>query len=277
MRAALNVMLTVLVAGAAAAGGISEVAGWEGAGGLEPVGPDRLYEQINGGADAFLAYGFQVLHWGELSRGELVVSVGIYDMGTALDAFGIYRTENPAADGALDIGAEALLSPPYQCVLLKDRFYVKVDAYEGDITETVGRSLLEALAAALPGSDGMPAELGRLPESGLVAGSLTYAREGYLGLGELRRCLSGRYASKGGGEHQVFVVVPEEGATGRSLWDGLASRWTLRSEGGFEALVREIPYRGFVGVTLVGDSLVGVSDVADEASLLERLRVLAGA
>ena len=51
------------------------------------------------------------------------------------------------------------------------------------------RTALRKLAAALPGSDGLPAAVQALPAKGRVAGSEGYARESYLGLSDMKNCI----------------------------------------------------------------------------------------
>jgi hypothetical protein len=171
----------------------------------------------------------------------VTVFVAVYDMGRPLNAFGIYRTEAPPDESALPLGTEAVVSPPYQCLLLKDRYYVKVEAYEGDINQATGESLVAAVANALPGETELPPEFGALPADGMVAGSSQYTREA------------------AGSEYQAFVVLQTDEVTTDDVWQKLASRWQEIDLGGEPVLSREIPYSGLVGVIRANGGIVGVA------------------
>jgi len=243
---------------------------WTLAGEVLTYEADNLWEYINGAAELFVQYDVQTCRTADLASGDLVVTVDLYDMGSPLNAFGVFKQENPAAP-PLTRAVMAAVSPPYQAIMLKGATYVKVNAIEGELTEASGRQLLEALAAALPGQTALPAELGLLPEEDKLAGSEGYQREGFLGLTELPGCVYAAYAGADGESWLGFVVIAPDGSSSTAVWEGLAEVWTSLEEGGLTVLYREIPYRGLVGVVQADDSIVGVSGVADQAELLSHL------
>jgi hypothetical protein len=248
-----------------------EVDGWTRAGEVRTYDADNLWEYINGAAELFVQHDVQTCRTADLASGDLVVAVDLYDMGTPLNAFGVFNQENPAGGTPLPGAIEAAVSPPYQALLLKGATYVKVNAIEGELTETSGRDLLEALAGALPGQTTYPSELGLLPEDGKVAGSEGYRREGFLGLTELPGCVYAEYPGAGDETWLGFVVVQSAGSSPASVWEALAGHWTSVEHSGHTVLYREIPYRGLVGVVQTDGSIVGVSGAADQAELLSRL------
>ncbi len=266
------VLLVVLVACApTAVTDFPEIEGWSLVTAVSSYDSESLWEFINGAADTFLQYGFQGLETAELSRDGIRVAIGIYDMGSALNAYGIYRTELPDGAEALAVGAQAIVAPPYQALMAKDRFYVKVDVYDGAMDAAAGRAVLETIAASLQGSDGMPDEFAVLPKKDLVAGSEQYTRQAFLGLSELDRCVSAEYV----GGRTVFAVLPSSGSDADATWQSLASKWeAVDADGGALVLAKKVPYTGLVGVTQVGDAIVGVEGAADEADLLESLSQL---
>jgi hypothetical protein len=251
--------------------GFLTIAGWSPHG--EPATYDAagLWELINGGADIFLSYGFATVTVQNFSAGDVTASIAVYDMGRPLNAFGIYRTEAPPDAAALPLGTEAVVSPPYQCLLLKDRFYVKVDVYEGDIDQVTGESLVAAIVDALPGEATLPPEFAALPTDGMVAGSSQYSRESLYGLAELDECVHAAYTDDAGAEFQAFVVLPTDEVTADDVWQKLSSRWKEIDVGGEPVLFREIPYSGLVGVIRSGSGIIGVANAADKNQLLDRL------
>jgi hypothetical protein len=247
------------------------VDGWTRAGDVAIYDADNLWEYINGAAELFIEYDVQTCMTADLSAGDLVVTVELYDMGTPLNAFGVFKREHPSRGISIPGAAEAAVSPPYQALLLKGSTYAKVNAVEGELSVPTGRALLEALARALPGQTGHPSELELLPQNGIVAGSEGYKRRGYLGLTELNDCLYANYVGADGQPWEGFVVLPPAGSTPTSVWDALAGEWASTQLGGRTVLYKDVPYRGLAGVIQTEKSILGVSGAPDRESLLRRL------
>ena len=155
-----------------------EVAGWTQPGEVLIYDSDTLWEYINGAAELFVEYGVQACHVTDLSSGDLTVTVELYDMGTPLNAYGVFDREY--AGDPLDVqgATAAAVSPPYQALLLKGGTYGKVNVLEGELTEEKGRELLQGLAEALPGESSLPEEFAILPQDGKVAGTEVPSKKG---------------------------------------------------------------------------------------------------
>jgi hypothetical protein len=243
-----------------------EIAGWTLAGEVLTYEADNLWEYINGAAELFIQYDVQTCRTADFTSGDVTVTIDLYDMGTPLNAFGVFTRESPGRGTPSPQATAVVVSPPYQALLLKGSTYVKVNAVEGELTDPIGAELLEAVAATLSGQTEYPEELGLLPEHGKVPGSEGYQRVGFLGLTELADCLYAEYAGDGDQTWQGFVVLPSA-----SVWDALAGEWESVEHGGLTVLHRQIPYRGLVGVVQTEQAVVGVSGAADQAELLDRL------
>ena len=254
--------------------GFPEVEGWSVASEVHSYSADNLWEYINGAAELFVEYDVQTCYTGDLTSGDLVVTVDYYDMGTPLNAFGVYVRERPDPGIELAGATEALISPPYQALLLKGSRYVKVNVFDGELNESNGRSLLEAIARALPGPTEYPTELELLPESGRVAGTSGYQREGFLGLTELTDCLYAEYSHDGSEPWQGFAMLPSTHESTDAIWERLSGRWESLDHNGQQVLHREIPYRGLVGVVRTDQGIVGASGAGDQAELVQRLDLL---
>lgn len=252
-----------------------ELEGWQPTAEPRAYGADSLWEYINGAADQFVASGFEELEVRGLRRDDLEVEVQLYDMGTPLNAWGIFRTETVGRE-PLDIAAGAVVSPPYQAQLAAGPVYAKVEVREGELDEEAGRELLRALATALPGPPGRPAELAALPTDGRVDGSLGYTRSGLLGLGELERTVHARYELDGIGEVTAFLMLPARGGSVDDLWSGLAGGWQERTLAGRTTLTREVPYSGLVGMVRTEQGLLGVAGAEDAAQLETAFQALLG-
>jgi len=251
-----------------------DIKGWKPAGEVMSYGPDNLYEYIDGAADQFLDYGFQSLKSRDISNDGLTVTVDIYDMGDRINAFGIYKTERDRQAKGLPIGAEAIVSPPYQCLLLKGRFYVKVNAFEGEITDSTGAALLRAIAQSIPGESRLPEVLQLLPAQNKIAGSEGYTRLAFSGLGELNRCIHASYQGEDKKEFQYFVVLARDKATPASIWATLAEKWQPLKHQDIAILVKKVPYKGLIGVALGQNRIIGVTNCADESEIIRRLQMV---
>ena len=233
-------------------------------------GREDLWEYINGAAELFLTYRFQDLVVADFEQGDGALTISLYDMGSPLDAFGIYETEKPAEAEALsDVGSAAVLQPPYRGLLIKNRFYVKVEAGGGDIAAPTLRAALQDVAKGLPGDSGLPAELEALPEEGRVPGTVAFSGSDFLGLKDLKACLHADYKDAGGNEYRLFVMKPS-----KAFLRNDSGKWTQSSRDGQLMFTREVPYRGVV--VMLGDTqqLIGVSgfDEGEQATaLLETL------
>lgn len=220
-------------------------------------GRETLWEYINGAAELFLNYRFRELAVADFEQGDVMLTVSVYDMGFPIDAFGIFETETPAkAEAQADVGAAAVLQPPYQGLMIKNRFYVKIEAGGGDVSAEALRSALRDVAAGLPGDDGLPPELEALPDDGRVPGTVAFAGANYLGFEDLGGCLYADYEGGDGDVYRLFVMKPSA-----AFLRNERGKWTRTERDGRLMFAREIPYRGVV--VLMGDEarLIGVSGV----------------
>lgn len=244
------------------------VEGWSQVGEVLTYDADNLWEYINGAAELFVEFDVQTCRTTDLSSGEVTVTVDLYDMGAPLNAYGVYEREKPGEDTPIPEATAGIVSVPYQALLLKGSTYVKVNTFEGELTEETGRRLLEALAAALPGETELPPELDLLPSEGRLAGTEGYKPLAFLGRAELTDCIHADYSYGGEASWQGFVVLPSAAS---GVWEDLSSTWESVEHQGTQVLVTEVPYSGFVGVTRRGDEVLGVAEAQDRDEMLARL------
>jgi hypothetical protein len=197
---ALLVLAALTVGSAALADGpdllppSGAVAGWSREETPRSFTAKNLWEYIDGAADLFLAYGFARVEAAQFvgdGGAERSITVDIYDMGAPINAFGIYVNEKsddakPLAAGVQGYEAGELLA------LWKGRYYVKLAVMDAGDAEPA-RALATATAERLTGSSGLPAEFGRLPSEGRIAGSEKYVRKDALGHKALSNVVSADY------------------------------------------------------------------------------------
>ena len=270
--------LTVLAASAFAASctggpsGFPEVEGWTQAGEVRVYNAETLWEYINGAAELFVEYRVRTCTTADMVAAGVSLTVDLYEMASPLGAVGVFKRESAGGGVNLTGATVAALAPPYQARMVKGNTYVKVNVFEGELTESEGRRLLQGLAASLPGEAVMPQEFSLLPEEGKVAASEGYQPVSLLSLAELTDCLYAQYEGSEGETWEGFVVLPSAAS---DVWDALADRWESFEHDGLTVLFREVPYSGLVGVTRTDSGMFGVSGAADETQLRERLRVFA--
>ncbi len=234
-------------------------------------GRDNLWEYINGAADLFLSYGFRELVVLDVEQGESALTISVYDMGSPLDAFGVYETESPERGDRLEsVGAAAILQPPYRALMLKDRFYVKLEVGGADVEAGLLKQAMASVAGGLPGRDELPAQLEALPRRNRVRGSVSFAGSNFLGFSDLGNCLHADYTRDDGAAFRVFVMTPS-----RSFLKGIDRNWTrAECESGRLLLWREVPYDGVVVLSGDESRLLGVAGLEDFETAAARLESL---
>ena len=278
-RTRLTPRLTLLTAWALTAScsggtaGFPEVEGWEQVGDVRVYTAENLWEYINGAAVLFVEYGVRTCTAADLETAGVSVTVDLYEMTSPLGAVGVFKTESSGGSINLSGATLAAVSPPYQARMVKGSTYAKVNVYEGELSESDGRQLLQGLAASLSGGTTMPGEFSLLPETGKVSGSERYEPVSLLSLVELTDCVYADYEGSAGETWVGFVVLPASAST---VWDVLAERWESFEQSGHTVLFREVPYSGLVGVARTGSAMFGVSGASDETQLRERLGAFAG-
>lgn len=209
---------------------------------------DDLYEYINGGAEAFHMYSMAAMIHQEYVGGGAEVTVDIYDMGSPLQAFGIYSAERSPDYEFLSVGAEAYAS---ESILnfVQGRFYVKLSAFmdEGSAGPVL-RRFAEAVSARLTGGREMPAELRLLPSAHRVGRSEKYVLKSPLGHAVLEPALLASYVL--GGKESTLIISLADGA-------GAANERIQAMEAHFRKGGQVKPFPGIEGALLATSQYEG--------------------
>lgn len=245
---------------------------WKQVGEESAYTPDNIWELIDGAAEIYVAYGFKGLVERRYELQGCVATVDIFDQGEPMNAFGVFSRESPPDAERISAGAMGAAVEPYQCMMIKGRYYVRAQAMQGDLNAPECRGLLVAAARDLPGGDDPPPELGSLPSRGRVAGSLGFSRKSYLGLADLSNCLFAKYRMGDGREFELFTILPRGEQTAEGVWRELGGKWQAAKVNDLPALHRDIPYRGKVAVVRTPERILGVVDAGDLDLTLETLR-----
>lgn len=257
--------------------------GWSASEGPIEYAPGTLYEYLDGGAERYLGYGFQRLDHARYQLGnDLLASVvlDVYDMGSELGAFGIYRSVRPAGAADREWCVEGFRSGTVTSAW-QGRIYVHCAADDDrPALMEMAERLVALVCEAVSGEAAMPSILAPLPQDGLVPWSERYVASDLLGHAFLTGGVLASYRI-GGHDAELFysdlgnVSASDEAMAGLrsySLRRGdIVAEVSTIGDGGFRCTD---PVLGSSTIVRVGRFVAGVHGDLDnqaQGSLLARL------
>ncbi len=192
---------------------------------------DNLFDHINGEADLYFPYGFELLASGTYANRkdpELWIVADVYRMGSSLDAFGIYSNYRRPDYQFVETGADGFVSPS-QMLFYQDRYFVRIQVTgENEIDTKVLLDCGKAISGRLPAALKKPVELEIFNVAEVVPKSERYIAKNLLGYDFFPRGLIAD-AKGGSGNFQVFALTGDSPEDARKAFDSYAAY--LRSEG----------------------------------------------
>ncbi len=246
-------------------------------------GPANLYDYINGAAEMFREHDFKRLVTASYVRKKdenEILTVDIYEMGSPLDAFGIYSRYRDPEGEFPEIGAAACLSGN-TLVFWKGSHFVQLQTIKLSLTgkKALGRAAREA-AGKIPGRSSLPPELEYLPGKAMREHTIDYVPRSLLGYGFLPGGIQARYRVDGEGK-DALLFIALCGTAGKARESFRAYEQELRSGGrgvtprtglGEESFEADDAHYGPVLVSRYREFLLvstGLRDAAAHVSLLE--------
>lgn len=233
---------------------VASPGGWP-RGAIETYDTSSLYEKINGKADAYLAFRFDVLEFAgytDPARPEVFVDIYLYGFETAIDAFGMYRSQRASPDDVPPTGGE-LGGKSTALFGWKGPRYLEVVA-SGPEAQAEANALANRVRSSLAETDTLA-----FP-AGLVAADTTRAgfeRSGALGVEGLVDAFVAVYED---GTQAAVAATPSAEAAARIVAEAVETFEFLGAPAAFEAL---------------GDRVLGVVDaptIERAKAVLTRLR-----
>ena len=238
---------------------------------------DNLFDYIDGEAELYIDYNFVEMATGSYAKKDdetISFSVDIYDMGSPLDAFGIYSSyRRPELDFEA-IGDEAMVS--YLNIrFYKGRYFVQLNGASTDsiVSETI-HQLAKDLAIKIPAAP-EPKELSLLLKENQVPHSMKYITNGFMGQGRFKINVQADYRS---GETvftgfvSLFPNTDEATRAIASFEQSLAQQGTitvsLQSTGNKRFAGRE-ELKGNIMVQVYRNYVVGVAGFEKEKTVEE--------
>ncbi|UCF68029.1 MAG: hypothetical protein JSV80_01650 [Acidobacteriota bacterium] len=222
----------------------SSLEGWNIGAGPEEYLPDDLYQYIDGAAPRYLTYGFRKLVHVRYEMGGDPLSsdtLDLFDMGSKLGAFGLYRSLMPGGAVAQDWGTEGHRSGTVAAAW-KDRIYVQGEADDDRaVLISVLDRIMSRVSSEVPGDTALPAILASLPSEGRVPLSERYVAADLLGHTFRPGGVSAAYEIDGQEAELFFSDLGSADAAAEAL----ASLRTHQSQWG--ASIDEVPSVGTGG------------------------------
>ena len=208
---------------------------WVIAEGPSPFTPDTLWEYLNGGAPRYQAYGFERMVHSRYQLGDDPLSsviADIYDMGSVLGAFGIYRSIRPSEAVVRTWGAEGYRSGTVAAAWKGAVFvHAAADDERPELTETM-ELLVSQICDGVAGGVSPPTILQPLPQEGLVPHSERYVASDLLGHAALGGGVVATYEIDGG-RGELFFSELENDAVAQQVLESYRrekERWAEITE-----------------------------------------------
>jgi hypothetical protein len=262
--------------------------GWTLDGKVALYDKDGLFDRINGEAELYFPYGFEVLAYARYENKKdrsIAVDADVYTMGSLLDAFGMFANYRRKDATEAGIGAEGTVTPS-QLLFYQDRYLVRLQVTGATtVDQAVLLACAGAIAKKLPPNSGRPKELDALAVPAVVKKSERYVAQSLLGYDFFHAGLIAD-AIVNGVPAQVFLVPERSRDAARKTFDQY--RAYLKQSGndvrvteaqGRILLEANDPLYGTVLVEQAGRHLVGavrVKDAVAARQLIEQLRARVG-
>jgi hypothetical protein len=249
---------------------------------------ETLFDRINGEAELFFPYGFDVLasaRYANPQNPRIAVDADVYRMGSLLDAFGMYANYRGKENLDIKIGAEGALSSS-SLMFYQGRYFVRLQATgTTGLGEEIFLACARAISRKIAGDTGRPKELDAFAIPSVVPKSERYIAQSLLGYDFFRRGLIAD-AVVDGDPLQLFLVPEDTGAAATRAFDRYRSYLEtsgkdIRLSGapGRMSLAAVDPLYGNVFLVQTGRFLAGAARFKDSSAaerLVDRLRSKVG-
>ena len=244
--------------------------------------PGTLENHIDGEAQAVKQYGFKSCTYAEYSptgTGTQLLTVDIYEMNTAQDAFGYYSHQRSDNAKIVKVGAEGYAEPT-AFNFWKGPYYVKmaITASNPGPFQPQMPKLAQAIAAKLTGSTDLPAIMKLLPP-GYKPLSNQYQRSDIAGQSYINNGVTGKYPSAGQ-QAELFIAIYASPAAAKQAYTKYHTYLSAPATAALGAKAADIKglgesavglktkFSGQVVAALSGKYLIGMRKATSQAAAL---------
>lgn len=225
---------------------------------------DNLWDYINGAAESYHAYDFEVLYLTDYTRGENeYVTVEIYDHDSPENAYGIYSAERSPDAGFLEIGAEAYQEEGI-LNFVKGENYVKMRSSGEEISKDEMIRIAIKVASQLKGTNMLPKTLTLFPTEGKIPHSTLFVGENFIGYSSLSDAYIADYKTNDV-EFRMFVIARKSAdALDELLKDYISRRTDMEMLPKGKLVTVEDPYNGKIFMLKKGNYVLGTINLEDK-------------
>lgn len=182
---------------------------------------ENLFEYINGAAEIYISYEFEELLVANLTMDgtETEMSIEIYDMGSAANAFGIYSAERYPENSFISMGTQGYIESG-ALNFLASRYYIKLLCFEGGAAADMHlRQFGEEMVRRIGGKMSFPDVLKVFPKSNRIENSEKYFMRNFMGYSFFHDGYSVDYRLDAN-EFVCILVVGKDDADAREMLEG---------------------------------------------------------
>ena len=174
---------------------------------------------MDGEAEAYFPYGFQGAVSATYTKGgdkAKEANVELYEMGSLLDAYGVYSTMRDTESTPVDVGAEGF-GGTTQVMFYVDKYFVKARVSSAEAKGEL-LSFAKAVAGELPADKKKPAQLALVAIPNLMPRSDQYVGQSVLGYACWPKGMIAQIKTKDA-QARVFVVMTDSPSDAASALD----------------------------------------------------------
>lgn len=170
---------------------------------------ENLYEHINGGAEAYISFGFKELLVAYFEKENSSLTLEIYDMENAKNSFGIYSVERSSEYKFLEIGNHGYTDGENLFFII-GCYYIKIFCSDcGEDAFLIMNSFAKSIVEKVEDKGALPKTLNLFPEKGKIRNSEKFFPNNFLGLDFLRNGFTAEYEQEGG-KFILFIIEENE-------------------------------------------------------------------
>ncbi len=236
-----------------------------------------LYKYINGEAELYYPYGFHQLATAVYVRTdnpETAIVVDIYEMGSPMDAFGIYSRYRDPDEESVTIGTEGFVNES-QLLFAKNRYFVRLSP-SGTVTmeKSIFLACAHSISKNIPDDQSPQKALNVIGIPEIVPKTETYIAQGVLGYAFFKKGLIAD-ALLDGNTIRIFVILEDSSQSSEQAFNEYKAylekshaEFSLTTDGDVSTIIARDPL--YKGLTLVrsGSFLIGAAKLADPIKAL---------
>jgi hypothetical protein len=199
----------------------------------------NLWQYINGAAELYRAYDFVALALQRYRSGKSEMTVEIYDMGSLLNAFGIYAAERSPDLSFIQIGAQGY-SEPQMLNFYQGPYYIKLSLDEPGEQKKSLKEIAAEISRQIGENHDSPPFYQIFPLENRLANTEQYLKKAPLGHPFLAPAYQVAYQKK---DHRFQIVVSQS----ESNNDAAERMLKLKQHFHQSGTVKELPESTFLG------------------------------